>query len=128
MNNYEKLYWLTRLDSINGLFCIIGVISFISLLVYYIGMACSCFDKEDIKEYFEQFGKTIKIAYPLLVISLLITTFLPTKNEAILIVVGEKTLDFAQSDTSLAKIPAQTTKIILDYLDKELKQEKEEKK
>lgn len=55
---------------------------------------------------------------------MLVLIFLPTRNEVIAIYAGGKTLDFAQQDSSLAKIPAQTTEVISNYLDKMIKEEK----
>lgn len=127
MNNYTKLYWLTRLDSIQDLCLVIGVLSVISMLIYYISIGMDCFDKEDRDDHYKSFGKILKIGYPLLIISALICTFLPNKNEAILIIAGGKTMDFVQQDSSLSKIPAQTTQIISDYLDKQIKETKESK-
>jgi len=49
---------------------------------------------------------------------------MPSKNDMILIYAGGKTMDYVQKDTSLQKIPYQTTAIISDYLDKTIKEMK----
>jgi len=128
MSNYSKLYWFTRLDIFQGIFIAATVI---------IGMLCiACvvmrmFDNEvhswttekeierrkDINAKCVKWFKKFIISFFIL---LSITLFIPSKNDAILIMAGGKTLDFVESDTSLNKIPAQTTKLITDYLQKQL--------
>lgn len=136
MNNYEKIYWLTRLDKIEGLFCTISILSIILLVVIYVGCAMSAdFDEfkgqEKQKERKATRVNLKKNRYwlvPLMVISALITTLTPTRNEAIIIMAGGKTMDYIQTDTSLSKIPYQTTSIISEYLDKTINELKKENK
>lgn len=54
--------------------------------------------------------------------------FLPTQKEAIMIIAGGKTMDFIQKDTSVRKIPHQTTEFISEYLDKQIKELSKEAK
>lgn len=120
MNNYSKIYWLTRLDSIQGALIVLFTIIVIAFIIYFIGRGTSIdYDTED---YDAKFGKFRKPAFIVAMISLLIITFLPSKNDMILIYAGGKTMDFVQKDSSINKIPAQTTKIISDYLDKTIKE------
>jgi hypothetical protein len=60
------------------------------------------------------------------VLGVVCASLTPTRNEAILIMAGGKTLDFAQSDTSLSKIPYEATEIISGYLEKSIKELKKE--
>lgn len=121
MDNYSKLYWLTRLDGIVAFFSAIASISgIIGLLigVYYVIV----YDKDDMDSIIENkiksAFKTCCFAFP---ISLLALVFVPTKNDMIIIYAGGKTMDYVKQDTSLQKIPAQTTKIISNYLDNAIK-------
>lgn len=50
----------------------------------------------------------------------MLEVFVPTKNEAIVIIAGGKTLDFIKQDSSLNKIPSQTTAIISQFLQNEI--------
>jgi hypothetical protein len=122
MNNYSTIYWLTRLDAINIFFAIMLFVSAISLLFYYIIYQCECHGEDDQKEYKKSYGIIKKISVPFVVVGIMVTVFLPNKNEAILIMAGGKTLDFVQNDTSLSKIPAQTTAIISGYMDKAIQE------
>ena len=46
--------------------------------------------------------------------------FTPTRNDAILIIGGGKTLDYIQSVINLTKIPNQSTELIQKFLQKEI--------
>lgn len=121
MSNYAKLYWLTRLDSIQGLCIFLLIITPIVLIVYYVNRYDDCYDQDDRDAYDKSKGKIKNTAWFIMILSCCILTFLPSKNEAILIMAGGKTMDFVQQDTSISKIPSQTTLIISQYLDKTIK-------
>jgi uncharacterized membrane protein YesL len=118
-----KMYWLTRLDTIQNLFLAILIIGIILLVFYYIQMI-SLYDCSDEKEYtdFIRKSRVSKISmFITILISVSVLTFLPSKDDMIYIFVGGKTINFVQSDTSINKLPAQTTKMISNYLDRKIK-------
>lgn len=55
MNNYSKIYWLTRLDGINGFFIAMAIIS----AVLIIGIAVYYFLSKDFDEFHN--GDRLKI-------------------------------------------------------------------
>lgn len=128
MNNYSKIYWLTRLDYINSLFIILLISSILALFVYYLVKVMDCLDEKDRQEYKANYGKIKTGAFYTYIISILIVVFIPTKNDMIMIYAGGKTMNYVQSDTSLKKIPYQTTQIISEYLDKSIKEIKDDNK
>lgn len=120
MNNYLGLYLLTRLDGLNNLFTILIVISGTLFIASLIARFGAQYDKD---EYGIKIGSSgIKIFLPILIVSSLLLVSTPTKNEAIFIVAGGKTINFIQNDTSICKLPAQTAAIISNYLDKQIKE------
>ena len=127
MDNYSKIYWLTRLDNIQAFFIIAFTISMIVLLVYHLAMLIECYDEDDRKEYKQNWSKYKNIAFWTTLIIGILLVFTPTKNDMILIYAGGKTMDYVQSDSSLSKIPYQTTTIISEYLDKSINELKEKK-
>ncbi len=135
MSNYSKIYWLTRLDSINDLLITLIIIGILySFFVVLLSAMSRDFDEYKSPEVVlkrealrVKFQNKIKWVLPLSCFCLLISVFLPTRNEALLIMAGGKTLDYVQSDTSLSKIPQQTTTIISQYLENALKEMKKEK-
>jgi hypothetical protein len=127
MNNYSQIYWLTRLDNIQVLFHTGCFISLLVICFYYLSISLFIHNKDDVKDFKIKNSKYKNISFFTVVISGLFLVFMPTKNDMILIYAGGKTMDYVQSDTSLSKIPYQTTRIISEYLDKSIEQLKENK-
>lgn len=129
MSNYEKIYWLTRLDSMHIIFVASSILGGLCLLFFMIinTFALPSFhDGEDLIEVRKNIRWIPRLLIPVFVIGFLGSLFLPTKNDMILIYAGGKTMDYVQSDSSLSKIPYQTTSIISEYLDKQLNELKHE--
>lgn len=118
MSNTAALYWLTRVDDFSNV--LIGAMVVLSGLGIVFGLIWAFsvgFDEESTKLGRKWF-KTCLIIIPFLAIT---NAFIPSQKEAILIVAGGKTLDFIGSDTSIQKIPGQTTKIVSDFLEQQIK-------
>ena len=126
MSNYSTLYWLSRLDALSDLFMTSTILGVIIFAMYFIIMSFSYVDCGDTEEYCKKFGIAKKVSIWMFCIGMLGITFIPTKNEIIFIYAGGKTMSYAQSDTSLSKLPYQTTQIISEYLDKQINELKEE--
>lgn len=124
MNNYEKIYWLTRLDSLHDamVFFLIssgaGVITFIFFYPIIVDIMEGKIG--NIKVYV----KRLAVAF---FIVLTVKSFLPTQNEAMLIMAGGATMNYVQSDSSLNKIPYQATEIISKYMDQKISEIEKEK-
>lgn len=115
MATTTQLYWLTRLDSIQ---CIFGVLSILgTTILIFILMA---FLSGDIDYEEKSTKKNFRIFYVIYSISLIGAIFIPSKDEVIFIVAGGKTIDFIKNDSSINKIPSQTTKYISEILQKEI--------
>ena len=121
MSNYAKLYWLTRLDSIVTVLIFLLIICVVGLIMYFVSKV-DCYGDEEYDEFKKNYGGYKKTAIVLGCISVGLLVFLPSKDEVILIVAGGKAMDFVESDTSINKLPSQTTALITEYLDKQLKE------
>jgi hypothetical protein len=121
MSNTASLYWLTRLDGIDyslGLLQTIGVIAMAIWTIVFFFALNDGFDSikwDTVRKHF------FKIVIPLGIV-MAIDMFTPDSDEVIFIMAGGKTLDFAAQDSSLQKIPAQTTLIISKFLENEIEQ------
>ena len=122
MSNEFKIYLLTRLDNILSFSQVISGFSCFVILFYFLIKFIDFGDEEDGKHYEKRFGYFKKIAFYFIIIFGIIATFLPSKNEAIMIYAGGKTMDFMQKDSSLNKIPAKTTELIFKYIDDKSKE------
>ena len=58
----------------------------------------------------------------------LFAAIIPDRQDAIMIIAGGKAMNYVQSDSSLNKLPYQTTAIISEYLDKQIEELKKDKK
>lgn len=128
MNNYWSLYLLTRLDGVNSLFTVLTIVLFVGILFLIIlyGVNYIEIDYSDTADKtLSTIRKHFKWLIPLSVLFSLILVALPTKNDVIFIVAGGKTIDFIQNDTTINKIPAQTTILISEFLEKQIKEIKE---
>jgi len=85
-------------------------------------------DKEDADAYKKNWKWHRVLSFVFAIISGISLIFIPSRDEAIMILAGGKTMDYIQSDTSLNKLPYQTTQIISEYLDKKIKDLKTDKK
>jgi regulator of protease activity HflC (stomatin/prohibitin superfamily) len=122
MNNYQQLYWLTRLDSIQSL-CI-TILIFVGLFILIVHIVAAVEAEWTEHETIKKWRTLANKGFYFLIPAILLLTFLPSKDEVIFIYAGGKTMDFIQEDSSINKIPAQTTKLITDYLDNKIKETK----
>lgn len=113
MSNEAKIYWLTRLDNFNAFLIIMAILLIcITAITYFVKFI-------EFEDDYISAKKTNKYAI-IGIILFFIVAFIPSKNEAILIVAGGKTMDFVQQDTCINKIPSQTTAIITKFLDEQI--------
>jgi hypothetical protein len=121
METTTQLYWLTRLDGISIAFVVICIASFIGLLfsfIFYTSEVTSSYGVDE--KLVTNLKKWLNKCSIIFTISLMFALFIPSKNDVIFIIAGGKTIDFIKSDTSINKIPAQTTKLITDYLQEQI--------
>jgi len=123
METTTQLYWLTRLDSIQFLFgvlAVLGFLIFMGIIIFTVSGDIDYKDKITLKQ--------LKIFAVSFGISLLGSILIPSKDEVVFIVAGGKTIDFIKNDSSINKLPGQTTKYISEILQKEInKLDKEDK-
>lgn len=125
MNNYWLIYWITRLNNIRdfgGVLCFFGTIGLVVAIVLYYVPPDSEINRETKLEKRRKASRWVLWVAPIMLcIGIILQLFIPTTHEAMFIALGGKTLDYVQADTSLQKIPAQTTKLIESYIEKALK-------
>lgn len=118
MSTYSQLYWLTRVDDIKC-FLLVLVILF-SMASFFILLYIMIEEPDD--DTWVVRKHPLRWMICIISICSLFLMFVPSKKDIIFIVAGGKTIDFVKSDTSITKIPAQTTAIISDFLDKQLRE------
>jgi uncharacterized membrane protein len=134
MNNYSKLYWFTRLDHFSDFIVSVAIILFLIAVILLVRAYCFMdkeFERDERKLEIDAERKVAlkksKVLIPIAFVIIMLTLFIPSKNEVIFIMAGGKTLDYVQSDTSLSKIPYKATEVIVNYLDKTIGELKDKK-
>lgn len=126
MSTTWQIYWLTRLDNLITLFVIALAVMVIANVFYFVFKGIDRYDEDDEKEFAKKW-KAIKVTWFLAPVLALLVTMMPTKSDMITIIVGAKVIDFAKTDSSIQKIPSQSTKIISDFLQGEIDKVKQTK-
>ena len=100
----SELYWITRLDVIVIISAIIATCSFTVICVALTGPYA---DNEK-----TTLANVIKKVTPILVISLLITVFVPTKKDVLLIYGIGGTIDYIKSNDTAKQLPDECIKAL----------------
>jgi hypothetical protein len=127
MNWYKIFYWLTVADNLKEFFGWVGVVSAVCVVAYTIGLTIANIDPTTYKEgFWDDISKAGKILYFTLLFLAITNIFawilIPSKKDALIIITGGVVGDFLQSDTSSAKIPADLTRYLHTYLQKEIQE------
>ena len=108
----EELYWIERLDSIQGVFILLSCLSAIWLLFALIIPWVEYYNNEDCKE--KGIHKSRKISGVLLAVSVLILTFLPSTKEMYRIM----GIDYIRQNETAKQLPDKCIKALDLLMDK----------
>lgn len=121
----NEIYWITRLDSINTVLCIIVVILCIILAACFISYLLSYIDcEEDLKK---QSSTLIRKTIVPLVVSLLLFIFIPTKKDALLIWGVGGTIDYIKSNDTAKQLPDKCIQALDKFVDEYMLNEENNK-
>ncbi len=111
----NEIYWITRLDMINGwliAFCVAsGILMFITFIVvfvnYNIFITPNTYysDREDAKVMIKTFKPIRKYSFIAFLILLPLSILIPTKKEAMLIWGVGSTIDYIQDNDTVKQLP-----------------------
>lgn len=124
---YSTIYWLTRLDGIKDMFE--GVAIACLILSVFAGVFSSPIAADDCGiegDKLKRLRKFFRLVVCVGLFSLIANVFIPSKNEALLIIGGGKVYEYVQQDTALQKIPGATTEYIKVLLEKEISEMKKD--
>ena len=116
----EEIYWITRLDSIQGFFIALTAI-LSTLIVIFSLVLISNMSKGDSINYQK---KAIKRILPVLIISALGIVFTPTTKEALMIWGVGGTIDYVKSNDTAKQLPDKCIEALDKWVDS-LNKEKE---
>lgn len=120
----SALYWITRLDGLNVVALALLVVGVVTTSILFVLRLASESDGD--KSVSDVCKKGLKFSTPALVVGVLMTLFLPTTKEALLIWGVGGTIDYLESNETARKIPDKCIKaldkFISDYIpDNQLK-------
>ena len=123
MNEYFLIYIICRLDAfaitLKVWLLLIGFI-IIGAVCFWIGFSGPYATDEASANVRKIAATVFKRAAFAFVVGMTVLPFVPSTQNALTILAGGKTLEFANKDKSLQKIPGQTTAIVASFLQNEL--------
>ena len=120
----NEMYWLTRLDAIQGLMIAFAVIAGIALVFYFIGYYV--YIDDDSKET-RRLRKGVIISAPLALFFTIAACFTPSTKDAMMIYGIGGTIDYVRQNDKAKQLPDKVVDALDRYVDSVAKEEKEEK-
>lgn len=99
----NELYWITRCDPIGTTALIFLILSTIILGIVIVGYVACLEDKDESGVRLTK--RLMKVFVPVFTISLLITVFIPTTKEALVIYGVGGTVDYLKANPTAKKLP-----------------------
>lgn len=110
-----ELYWITRLDSIVGVF---SAVTFFSSIATTILSIIWFFGFEELSnKRIKHIKRTLMISFSIFFVSLMASTFIPTTKEACAIYGIGGTIDYLKTDSIANKLPHKVIVAIDNYLE-----------
>ena len=121
----NEIYWITRLDAICSLIEFVNVLAIAVFLISGIANTMNrIFEDDGEKEIVDKVTKKFWfISTPIMIVSSLFLTFIPTTKEAYQIYGIGGTIDYIKSNKEAKKIPDKAIKALNCFLDNECKQD-----
>lgn len=110
----NTIYWITRLDGIVITSWILFAISISFVLIGIIEAYLIDLLDDEVKE---RTKVLFKVFTPIAIITLLLTLFVPTTKEAIVIYGGGKILNYVESNEKLQNMPDKVVELTDEYID-----------
>lgn len=111
----EEIYWITRLDGVlhaGNVLLTLSIIATVSALCYLISING---DDEDRPKAI----MALKVSIPILILSILIVVFVPSKKDMFLIYGLGTTIEYVKENDRLKEIPDKAIDAIMEYLGQE---------
>ena len=123
----DEIYWITRLDNIQGAFIGVLVISVVFICIILTGNSDVYGFEESMEIALEKHNKMLRVLACSTIISITVLLFVPNSKDALIIYGLGGTMEYLQSNKTAQGLPDKFTQALDKYLDKELKDEKEDK-
>ena len=119
-----ELYWIERMDSINGLMIFLLIAFGILLVLSFLVSWVEEWDEDDIKK--KGVPKTRKMCIWILSVSILVLIFVPSTKEMYRIIGIGGTIDYLRKNETAKQLPDKCIKAVDLFLDKMTEGKKDE--
>lgn len=109
----SEIYWITRLDYLQGILITISVLSGIALFVCLLTLLLYDKNTNDFKKGFSGF----KISLPLFLLSIILVCLTPSTKEALLIYGVGGTIDYVKNNKKTKELPDKCIDALTRYVD-----------
>jgi len=135
----NEIYWITRLDSINALVLTLMIVSIIvSVIVTLIYYGCNgqriydeaynrSSESNEYRGYMNTCKNILKYSVPTAILSSILTVFVPTTKQAMLIYGVGGTIDYIKSNPTARQIPDKCIQALDKWVDTLITEDKKEK-
>lgn len=119
----SEIYWLTRLDSIQGFFITaLAIGAAVTVICWVIKMVCSALADdgtkvEENKTYVRNAKANLRWSIPAFVLGLLGVCFVPTSKDALLIWGVGGSIDYLKENPTAKQLPDKVINILDEWID-----------
>lgn len=122
MNWYKIFWYFTVADNLKGVTGWLAILCGAIFAIYTILWALNCSDSDE--SFFKSMSRSMRALWFILLFmfigNLFMWTLLPSKKDALIIIVGGAVGNFVTTDSSSAKIPGDLTRYLHTYMQKEI--------
>jgi len=125
----NEFYWITRLDSIDTLLTVFGVIAVIILIIGLIAFGVTYdddnfdLDDEGVQKMRKYFKRMIIISLIVFISASTINTFIPSTKDAYIIYGVGGTFDYLKTNDRAKQLPDKVVMAIDSYLDSKIEEQ-----
>jgi len=125
----NEFYWITRLDSIDTLLTVFGVIAVIILIIGLIAFGVTYdddnfdLDDEGVQKMRKYFKRMIIISLIVFISVSTINTFIPSTKDAYIIYGMGGTFDYLKTNETAKQLPDKVVMAIDSYLDSKIEEQ-----
>lgn len=116
----SELYWITVLGRISCITGILSTVSFIALVVLIVACIVAYFDNRTSAEDFKKVIKITKIIGIFTILITVLTIFVPSTKQALLIYGVGGTVDYIRQNPTAKQLPDKCIKVLDKWADTQL--------
>lgn len=115
---YEQLYWITRLDGLHYALSWCLGLSIVAIIIYLIGLGVTACEDEDMLKNWKKAWRPYRwFIIPFISLVVLLKVFVPSKDDALLILGGGTVLEYVETNKDLQTLPDKAVEALTQWAD-----------